>query len=123
VLFYYFYFIYFFDFWVVFGKIEINPQCEKNIKEIEQILTNEPHNIEIFKLTEGETLYSFVSFFKNIHELGALKFKSNTDLCVDYTKIIEMSYVPIENILKCSFSTIFKKCIEDLGVRDEKFNF
>ncbi len=110
----------------VIGKLQINSKCERPKSEIEKCMIEEPHSFEISRSTEGESRYSFCSFFKNIHELEAIKIKQDLEkckLCEGCVKIQEISHIPIENILKHGPSTIFKKCVEDIGLKDEKFNF
>ena len=112
----------------IVGKAEVGGECRKSRHEIEKILTGVPQTVEISKLTEGKNVYSFASLFKNIHDLkefvgSDFKGKCSDCECINCIKILEISHIPIENILKHSPTTIFKRCIDDLGVKNEKFNF
>ncbi len=107
----------------VIGKIEVGDSCDIPLSEVENTLMEVPQTVEISRLTEGANHYSFASLFKNIHELEDFtkpKFKEGKCECV---KILEISHIPIGNILKHSPTTVFKKCIDDLGIKSEKFNF
>lgn len=111
---------------VVNGKVQINAKCDRSKLEIEKQMIKEPHNIKISKLTVGEDIYTFCSLFKNIHELNRFKIKANREeckFCSGCIKILEMTTLPMENMLKYNLSTIFKDCIDKAGIVDDDFNF
>jgi DNA-binding Lrp family transcriptional regulator len=109
----------------IMGRASVKIEEDISIEEIEERLQNVENNTSIFKLIKGTNEYLFASLYKDIDDLQ--KFIENehkTQKVAPNIKIEEMQEIPLSNVLKtCSFEGIYKKAIDELGVKHENINF